>query len=172
MLAILILLLTIAAMIMDIKTGKVDNRLIFISSGAALLFRLVRGGPAGMAAGFAGMAIPFVLLFLLFSLRMLGAGDIKLFCSLGAFLGPAAILKCIAVSFLIGALIALSLMLKKGIIIERFRYFFSYLSRLLTEKTAPPYRCGGLERPENFHFTIPIFISVIMMCALKEVPVF
>ena len=172
MLVILIILLTAAATIMDIKTGKVDNRLIFISSGAGLLLRFARGGPEGMAAGVAGMLLPFVLLFILFCFRMLGAGDIKLFCSIGATLGPAGIIKCIAVSFLIGALIALSLMLKKGIFIQRFRYLFSYISRLSTEKTATSYRCGGLERPENFHFTIPIFLSVIMMCALKEVPVF
>jgi len=169
---ILIILLTTAAMVMDIKTGKVDNRLIFISSGAGLLWRAARGGPAGAAAGVAGMLIPFALLFILFFLRMLGAGDIKLFCSLGTVLGPAGIIKCIALSFLFGAFIALPLMIKEGIFFKRFRYFFFYISRLSAENTALPYICGGPEHPENFHFTIPIFLSAVFMIVMKQVPAF
>ena len=99
MLAILIILLTAAAMVMDIKTGKVDSRLILISTCTGLLWRAARGGPAGVVSGLAGMLTPFALLFILFFLRMLGAGDIKLFCSLGTVLGPAGIIKCIALSF-------------------------------------------------------------------------
>ena len=159
--AFLISVTSVTAMVTDLAAGKISNRLIFISAAAGLLWQLTRGGPKAAAAGFAGMLTAFAALFILFVFRMLGAGDIKLFCALGTVLGPSGILRCIAISFLFGAIIAIPLMICRGISTERFLYFITYIRRLADTKVLQPYRCGGTERPENFHFSVPIFMSVI-----------
>jgi prepilin peptidase CpaA len=50
----------------------------------------------------AGIAIPVILLFWLYTLRVLGAGDIKLFCAIGSFVGVE-IWKIICLSMIFGA---------------------------------------------------------------------
>ena len=44
-------------------------------------------GVEGLLAGGQGMLIGFVILYGLFWIRVLGAGDVKLFCAIGAFMG-------------------------------------------------------------------------------------
>ena len=170
--AFIMLLTAATAMCMDLAAGKVGNQLILISAAAGLLWRLTCGGPKAAAEGLAGMLTAFIVLFILFVFRMLGAGDIKLFCALGTVLGPSGILRCIAFSLFFGAVIAIPLMIIRGIPIERLTYFITYIRGLAYSKDFRPYRCGGLERPENFHFTIPIFISAILMIVLKQVPAY
>ena len=51
--------------------------------------------------------IPVIFLFLLFQMRALGAGDIKLFSMLGAFISTEQLLKLMALAFCIGALLGI-----------------------------------------------------------------
>lgn len=164
--AFILLSTAASAMLMDLATGKVSNYLILISAVAGLIWQSVRGGPKAAAEGMAGMLTAFAVLFILFAFRMLGAGDIKLFCALGAVLGPSGILRCIAFSLFFGAVIAVPLMLIRGISTERLTYFITYIRGLAYSKDLRPYRRGGSERPENFHFTVPIFMSVVCIVVL------
>ena len=61
--------------------------LTFGAAGGALLVRGVLYRHAGIIDGSAGWVTGFVLLFPLFFVRGLGAGDVKLVAALGAWLG-------------------------------------------------------------------------------------
>jgi len=104
----------------------------------------------------------FSVLILLFVFRVLGAGDIKLFCVLGTILGPVGIMNCIAGSFLLGAVFSLILMIVRGIFAERFLYFAGYVKETLREGKIRPYRKPGIRRPEHFHFTVPVFLACVL----------
>ena len=55
--------------------------------GCGFLLQGYAHGVEGLLAGGQGMLIGFATLYGLFWIRVLGAGDVKLFCAIGAFMG-------------------------------------------------------------------------------------
>ena len=146
------LIFSFGAMIMDLKWEKVCNFWNYGSWITVLLGRGILEGGSGWLGGLAGTAVVIIVLFPLFLGKMLGTGDIKVFAVLGSAMGAKSVCYCIAFSFLLGALISLPILL------------FTYLRRVLETRTFSAYLVPG-SRPENIHFTIPIFISVVLFCA-------
>ena len=68
----------------------------------------------------------------------------------------------IAFSFFIGALISCLLFLSSAYFLERISYFFSYVSDIFSKKQIYPYMKSG-NRPEHFHFTVPIFLATLLL---------
>ena len=157
-----ILALTIAgvSVLMDLQHMRIRNGWILCALLAGLGLCIVEGG-GDLGSCVLGAVIPIAVLGWLFWFRMLGPGDIKLFCALGALMGPAGILRCIGIAFLAGAALSLAILVFCGDFLERMRYLWSYLVRYrLTGVREPYYRQGCA--PENFHFTIPVFMSVML----------
>lgn len=76
-------------------------------------------------------------------------------------MGPETIWRCMGVSFLMGAAISLPLLILYGNPAERLRYLQSYIRDYQrTGIRKPYYRTGSAL--ENFHFTVPIFMSVML----------
>ena len=115
----------------------------------------------GMIVYVLGILVPFFLLLPLFYFRMLGAGDIKLFCVLGSVLGYETIVKIMVCSFFLGALLSLAFLISCGNLKERCLYFFHYLYRYGKTRNPVPYIKRG-RRAENFHFTVPILLGVML----------
>lgn len=69
----------LAAVIEDFREYRISNRLIAFGLLCGLACRIVWQGAAGLFYGLINISIPVILLYLLFQLRVLGAGDIKLF---------------------------------------------------------------------------------------------
>lgn len=150
------------SMIMDLRTARVDNGWILFSMTAGFLGRLMEKGFSGFWGSMAGCLLPLILLGWLFPLHMIGAGDIKLLCALGVTLGGTAVVKCIFVSILIGACISLFLMISQGCFVRRFRYFAEYTEELLQTGRVGPYSRKEISSEETFHFTVPVFMSVLL----------
>lgn len=149
------------AAVMDIRTAKVDNGWLLFCLMTELSVRYVTEGTAGIWHSLPGIFLPVLLLGGLFCFRMLGPGDIKLFCTLGAAFGPARILKCILFSFLIGAVIAAAILVLNGNICQRLQYLINYIREFRETGRKSSYYQKGMA-PENFHFTVPVFLSAIL----------
>ena len=86
------------AMIMDIRTAKVDNGWIIFSMSVGLFVCIWQKNITGIGFFIMGSVMPLFLM-ILFDFGMIGAGDIKLFCALGGIMGCESIIKCIFISF-------------------------------------------------------------------------
>lgn len=159
--AVYILVVAGTAAVMDLRTARVDNGWILFSLIMGYILKSMQEGAAGLAASVFGMLLPVLLLGMLFYFRALGPGDVKLFCSLGVCMGPEKVLSCILVSFLIGAVLSLAILLFCGGFAARFRYLFSYISQYVRTGIVKPYYKKGMSF-ENIHFTVPIFFSVLL----------
>ena len=147
---------------MDLLDGKVDNGWILFCMGTGLVFRILAEGIRAVPLFAAGMIFPFICLWGLFVFRMLGAGDIKLFCALGGIMGIQKIGSCILVSFSIGAVISLGILISNGDLGQRLQYLAAYIRELRHTGKIRPYYKKGLNASENFHFTVPVFLSVVL----------
>ena len=76
-------------------------------------------------------------------------------------MGPVKILWCILFSFLCGAGISLAILLCGGGIRQRMAYLAAYLMEYLQTGSHKPYYRRE-STPENIHFTVPIFMSVML----------
>ena len=150
------LVFSFVSMIFDIKWEKVPND--WNLCGLLILF-LLQGFEWKWIIG--GIT-PFIVLFILFLCKMIGTGDIKVFMVLGYAMGLEWIILCIVYSFLIGECAALPVLLYRCKLSQRLIYFFTYLKTVFETGTFPPYLATG-KLPENTHFTIYIFCSVVLL---------
>lgn len=84
---------------------RISNRLIASGLVWGLAFRLMEEGIAGMVHFLMNISIPVILLFLLFQMRALGAGDIKLFSVAGGFLTTRQLMYLIVAAFFTAGII-------------------------------------------------------------------
>lgn len=92
---------------MDFRERRISNRLIALGLLSGLILRVIGEGSIGIAHFIVNISIPVILLFLLFQLRALGAGDIKLFSVVGGFVMIQQLLAVIIAAFFAGAVIGL-----------------------------------------------------------------
>ena len=71
--------LLILAVVTDFRERRISNRLIASGLFLGLALRILVEGSAGVVHFLVNISIPVIMLFLLFQMRALGAGDIKLF---------------------------------------------------------------------------------------------
>lgn len=147
---------------MDLKEERISNIWICIGWLFGFFLSLYQKPRAGILSFFAGGLIPLFLLGILFFLRMLGAGDIKLLSVLGTLMGPESIFPCLFWTFLFGGLLSTAILFTCGNVKERFHYFFTYIQQSIQNKQRIPYRMNGARRLEHFHFSVAILMSTLL----------
>ncbi len=134
-----LILLTVAALVSDIRTYKIKNLIIVIFMAAGLTTGFLRDELSGLSDSALAAVIPIPLLMIFFALKMLGAGDIKLFCAIGALGGVRFVLYAMAYSFIAGGIIAIVIMLVNKNFRKRGRYLLCYLKTCFLSRTLQPY---------------------------------
>lgn len=147
----------------DYRRDRILNRAILIGLLLGMGRAVYHQGIQGIPFSLSGIIIPFLLLFIFYLFHMMGAGDIKLFMMIGAFVGPKDIREVMWTAFLIGAVIALFKMLAHRTVVIRFFYLWNYLYRTITtRKLEPYYQKEELESKNRIHFAIPIGLSTFL----------
>ncbi len=142
LLKIIVLIFVYIAVIYDIKTYKIPNKLNLAGCFTGILYSMICGGVRGVFNSLIWIFIPVVLMFILYCFSVIGAGDIKLFSVIGSFVFQE-VLKVIILAFLLAAAFGLVVVGKK-----------IYL-KIKDKKTA--YAFGRL------HFSIPIALGVTVI---------
>lgn len=151
---IVLVLLLAAAVTGDIRRYKISNIAIAAGLAAGLTLNTLQNGFSGLLGSLLAAVVPAAALSMLFVLRMLGAGDIKLFCAVGAIMGTKFILFVILFSFLTGGFIAFVIMLRRGNIKERFMHIVTYLKSVYLSHTLIPYtNFNNKNDGAKFHFS-------------------
>ena len=162
---IILAILLIASMICDIREYRVRNMITLPALAAGLGLSFIKKGPPGLAGSAIAAFIPAAALFALYALRMLGAGDIKLFCAIGAIMGVKYVLRTMAFSFLAGGIMALIIMAARGNLRERLRHIRTYLKTCVFTGSIVPYTdFGDKSDGSKFHFSPAIAAGCLIAC--------
>jgi len=97
----------IIAVGMDLKYTRISNRLILVGMGMALIQRLLCEGISGVLTAIFQISFPVIVLYLLFLIGALGAGDIKLFSVIGGFVNFKVLMWCMIYAFMVAAVFSL-----------------------------------------------------------------
>jgi len=111
---LLVLILLGRAIYTDVKSKRIENRWLLLFLGFAWLIAYIQSDLSGLLESLAKTIIVLVALFVLFVIRGLGAGDIKLCCVLGAFY-PKEILNIIILAFIVAAVMSIGKMLLRAL---------------------------------------------------------
>ena len=104
-----LLTVLVFAVAADFREMRISNRLIASGLMMGLALRILGEGGAGIVHFLVNISIP--VMFLLFQLRVIGAGDIKLFSVAGGFLSMRQLLYVILAAFVAAAVIGLGKLL-------------------------------------------------------------
>lgn len=174
--------IVLLAVFQDVKSFKIKNYTILIGIIIGTLFNLFELGVLGIYPYIIGMIIPIIVLFPLFMIKALGAGDIKLLSVVGCFLGPSDIIKIIIISFFSGGVLSILYIIRSKSLFKRYRHFKSYISQVIKEykskKTAnkidpnniriiPYYQKERDGRSGVIHFSVAILMALVFIILLN-----
>ena len=143
--------------ITDIAGYKIKNNVVL----PAIIMGLVCGTiQSSLLDSIYGMLIPLVL-FPLYALKMLGAGDVKALCAIGAILGFKLSVMTMLLTFISGGVIALVFMLFNKNFVERFKRLFDYLKISFLTRKIEKYNYGGSEK-SYFRFSFAITAGTVL----------
>lgn len=144
----------------DVWKGRIPNWLIAFGLFVGGVFHIGLGGEA--SDFLLGATTPVVLLFPLFYLHMIGAGDIKLLSVAGGFLGLRAGLSCLLGSFILGAVFSLCKCIVHKNLWVRLQYLAAYFSNYLTTGVRVPYYKKEDGRDMIIPFGVPVFCWAVL----------
>ena len=156
-------ILILAAWI-DGRELKVPNWITFPMVVSGLVYSTWVGGAGGLGAGLLGMSVGLLTLLPLYSVGGMGAGDVKLMAGIGAWLGWQITLAAFCVSTVVGAVMAVLMVLWKKDRTHHYENFLLILSEWMMIKS--PYELSKIasERKSRMMllpYGIPICIGTI-----------
>lgn len=150
----------IVAVVQDVTRMKISNRLILTGVILSAAFGIFLGGMPRLIQVLLNISFPVIVLYLLYLIGALGAGDIKLFSVIGGFTNLKMLLDCMLAAFVAGAVISLiKLLYYRNLQLSLFRA--SCFFRELFSGKVSSYRKEWTGEQNLMHFSIAIFIGFL-----------
>lgn len=151
----------IIAVIQDFCFMRISNRLILIGLAAGGFFQIFIGGPAAFVPFLGNVAVPVIVLYLLFLAGVIGAGDIKLFSVIGGFVHIRQLAVCMILSFVIGAVLSFAKMIRNQNLQLSMYRAFGYFAGLF-QGEYKTYRRDLLGDSNLIHFSFAICLGILI----------
>ena len=145
----------------DARTGRIPNEVTVSGLAAALILRAPLGVDP-LLQGVGGSALAFGIGIVLYALRAIGGGDVKLLAGVGAFVGAAEILPALGLIAVLGAAYALLIVSFRGLLPLLVFNTIDLIKSWLTLGRAGPFR--KLESPNalTIAYGVPIALGTLL----------
>lgn len=147
---------------MDIRTKKISNRLILSGLLLGCIRNLTEYGWKGSIYFLILISLPVLVFYLLFLMRALGAGDIKLFSVISSCIGLEGFVEVVKFSFLAGAVCSFLLLLRNQNLYHRIAYLSDYIRTALLTKSIAKYDYESDGKQNFIHFSVSILIGYMV----------
>ena len=157
----------VVAAIYDVNSNRIPNTLTGMMAVSGMLYNCFFC--VDIYHTLLGIAIPLLCTGLLFLMRVLGAGDIKLLCAAGILLGEY-IIRIICISFVCSAIWGLIILLIRREFFVRMYRGICYLLCLICQRQIYPYSFG-LVSPDRLtiHYAVFVFLAFLLDCFARGV---
>lgn len=160
----LVCLVLIVAAYIDGKQLRVPNWLTFPMVLTGLVYSALVGGWSGLGDGLLGMVVGLACLLPLYAVGGMGAGDVKLLAGVGAWMGATVTFYAFCVSTIVGAVMAVLMVLYKRNVAKHYFQLLLILSEWLTIKNPKELSRIAAERKPSMlllPYGIPICVGSI-----------
>jgi len=154
------------AVVSDVRSHRIPNRLVLAGLGFGFIYSafVPFWGHHGFLWALGGAAIGFGVLFPLWLLRMMGAGDVKLMAMVGSLLGVDAVPAALAATLIAGAVFSVGFAARRG----KLRQMLANVGRILrigsfAVATGGPVSAAanGWESVGKMAFAVPIATGTV-----------
>ena len=152
--------IVIMAVVQDLQSMKISNRLILAGLVLSLVFGIILGRAPQILYILGNIFFPVIVLYLLYLLGVLGAGDIKLFSVIGGFTNLNTLINCILAAFGVGAVFSLIKLLYQRSLGTNLRRAGLYIQELLQGNIHAYPREG--ENKNVMHFSVAILVGLVI----------
>ena len=151
-------LILILGVFNDIKSRKVNNKLVLAMAIAAALCRVLFDSPTGLLHGFMAALAAFVLSFSLVKIKIIGAGDVKLLMAFALLSDINNVFWIIIYSFVWGAVLGL------------IKYTVSGELKTLLKNTLGVAMRQKIEQKQlhQIPFTVALFLAFLTQLTLNK----
>jgi prepilin peptidase CpaA len=139
----------------DVRYRRIPNPFVLATFISGLAMNGILGGFSGVVGSIAGCALGFVLMFMLHVFGAMGAGDVKLFASIGAVTGAHLVLPTFLVVILTGGVLAVISILRTGALISTMHRVLQIFAGLL-----PGWEMPRFAVPTDRRHTIPYGVAI------------
>ena len=160
------LLLLIAAVVTDLRTYRVPNGLVVSGMIVGGILFLLGVRPGGVFYFLGDLMGPMVLLYPVYRMRGIGAGDVKLCAALATIVGARHTLFILIISFFIGGIWGVSRWILQGQLCYRLHAMRHILGDGLSCKQSSAYY-AHTDNMDKLHFTVCILLAFVG-CMTKE----
>lgn len=154
----------------DIRYCRIPNRLSLIAAMSGLLYFAFRDGWRGLLHSLVALSTLFIVSFILYLLRAIGAGDVKLFAAIGALMGVEYGLLLFIYALLFAGLIAIIISVKQRKLPERIYFAMMTFFGLLFHRNKRKI-IDGISTSPRFPMmwaVLPAFFTVFYECYFKS----
>jgi prepilin peptidase CpaA len=130
-------LVALVGAVIDVRSGRIPNRLTYTALLAALLLRTALVGLSGLKSGAIGMLVAGGLFLLLYILGAMGGGDMKLMAAVGAWVGSAQVMRLILAAALAGGVLAIGRIIFRNMMGQTLRNIMQLIYYRLTSGLQP-----------------------------------
>lgn len=156
---ILIVFMGIACLY-DLWQYRVPNMCILCGLLLRILF-CMKEEPQQLPVLFIQMTVVFCFFYPFYLCRGLGAGDVKLFMLMAAYMKEEKLIAGLLLTFLMAAVVSLVKMLYRPACRERLLYFLKYVRKLLLTGVADTYEVDKTKKETLIRLALPAFFSVV-----------
>ncbi len=152
----------------DWRYYKIPNACIVVGMTAGLTATYLSHSMSGLLEALGMAAIIFLAFYPFYRLGALGAGDVKLFMTVGCYrseLGGNGIAHYLFVTMIIAAAITIVKMIAYAESRERLFYLARYLRKVAMTGAVDAYQINKTQKRCIVRLSIPAFMSLLLMCA-------
>jgi len=154
-LAIMFIPLAIVITYMDVRYRRIPNKLVLATLSGGLILNTLFGGAHGLLASLGGVFLAFGLMFFLHAFGTMGAGDVKLFASVGAIVGISHVIPTLLVVAMTGGVLAICKMVYTRRVVVTMLGVGQFFYGLL-----PGMKIPRFEIPANRTYTLPYAVAI------------
>lgn len=149
--------LAIAIAYYDVRYRRIPNPFVLGTLVSGLAVNTIIAGLPGLSASVTGCLLAFILMFMLHIFGAMGAGDVKLFASIGAVIGVHLVLPTFLVVVLTGGVLAVVSMIRAGLFITTMHRVLQLLVGFL-----PGWEMPRFAVPSDKRHTIPYGVAITL----------
>ena len=139
----------------DARYRRIPNPFVLATLVAGLAINAAANGFGGIVASLEGCALAFALMFVLHIFGAMGAGDVKLFASIGAVLGVQLVVPTFLVVVLTGGVLGVYTMVRAGAVAGTLLRVAQIFMGLL-----PGWQMPRFAVPQERRHTIPYGVAI------------
>lgn len=154
-----------AAAFMDWMYYRIPNICIVAGMAAGLVMAYASESWLGVVAAAVCMAVIFVVLYPLYLLGGLGAGDVKLFMVAGCCVRGDTLIRYMVVTMVVAAAVSLLKMAVYAESRERLFYLARYIRKAAITGAVDEYEIDRTRRQCVIRLALPAFAGLLLTCA-------